>query len=123
MGKALLNLKELHKLDMGKAAAMFEMELRKAVQDCDARPLDKRPRRVEMKFSIVPHVALADGKMPSGCSQVDVEMEVSSSTPKQRTQSYRMNMKQSGGLEFHEEFPDDPDQMGMFDKETGEVKE
>lgn len=100
--KQKLTLQGLTGLDNGKAAAVFQHELRKVVKDCVDRPGESGARKVYLEVSVKPSQDAA-----GICETAEVEFEVKSKIPTQRTKTYQMEVDARGELLFNEASPDD----------------
>lgn len=128
MPKRQLTLQNIARLDDGRIAKAFEMELEHIVRDCNDRNTLKKPRVVALVFRVVPQVQPSiDGRMPEGCDEAIVDCKIHSNIPKRESKSYTMAVKQSGALVFDDVNPADGNQPGVFDDAidpvTGELKE
>jgi len=112
MGKQRLTLQSLTGLDSGVPAGAFQAELRKVVEDCIKRPGLDSVRKVQLDVHIKPCV---DSR--GVCEIANVEFEVSSSIPKQRTREYQMEVHAKGELLFNELSPDDVHQQTLDEVE------
>jgi hypothetical protein len=101
-------------LENGIVTASFDAELRRLVKDCDERPLDDKPRVLQMTVKLTPNPDV-HGQHPV-CDTVDVEVEITGKVPTMRTKSYAMKLKQDGTLAFHPDLPDDPDNETIMDE-------
>ena len=111
--KTKFALKTIGLLDFGIIDEAFTKDLQRVVQDCLERPMDGKPRKVSIVFSIAPE------KKPDmrDCDSVTVECEVTSTVPKKRTQVYTMTPTVGGQLLFNPDTPEDPDQATLYDDE------
>lgn len=105
-----LTLDSLRKLDLGKASTMFDMAISRLAADCLDRPADDRPREVTMKLIIKPYVD-PDGS----CSNVDLQIKVTSKIPEHQTKPYNLGIRDDGALLFNEHSPDQFGQLGLFE--------
>lgn len=120
-----LTLENLKDLDRGVAALAWAHEMEKVLRDCDGRAHDDSARVVTLKTRVVPQLDKQTGR----CSNVMVEMEVSSAMPSQKTETYQMRMSrdkasQRPTLLFQPDSPDNVDQMTtdeVINTTTGEV--
>ena len=109
--KLVLTLETLPRLDDGLPAVQFNRLMEAAVKDCMDRPGDDKARKVTMQVSMKP-----DGTN-NVCDRVVIEIEFKATVPQYCTRQYHAATHTSGKLLFSPSSPDDPDQMGMFDKD------
>lgn len=108
-----LTLANLPKLDFGKIDAVFANELERLVRDCEQRPMDDKPRVLNVAFRLVPNID-KNGIAPT-CDTIDVEVEINGKVPVNRTKVYAMKPKHDGSLVFHPDSPEDPDADLLYD--------
>lgn len=108
MGKQRLTLEALTGLDSGKAAAVFQHELKKAVKDCTERPGETAAREVVLRVQVKPAV-----ESSGVCTAAEVEFECHSKIPRQRTRAYQMEVDARGELLFNPDSPDDVHQRTL----------
>lgn len=108
MPEQVLMLKNLTAVDHGYAAAVFDRELSKIVEDCRDRYGDQSPRAVTLTVQVRPQ------KHGDGAT-VDVELLVNAKVPKQRTRMYQMGLTGKNTLLFRPDSPEDVRQMTTGD--------
>lgn len=114
MPQERFTLENLPQLDFGIVPEVFDREMKRVVKDCMDRPHDDKARAVNIKFAVKPLPSPSAQGM--ACDEVQVEVEVDSAVPKQRTKIYTMRTKADGGLVFHPDLPDDPDERTIMDE-------
>ncbi len=112
------NLENLHMLYHGEIEKAFLREVKRVTADCEDRPLEKKPRVVNLQFIFTP-VPDMDGAQVN-LDKVSTAIDISSTIPKHKTRVYEMKAKANGELAFHPDSPDDPDADMLYDeKKTG----
>lgn len=91
-----LTLASLLDLDGGRISEAFMVELRRAVSDCDDRPVDGKARKVTLELELKPRVDVESGQLES----VDGKFFVTSSVPKRRSKAYSFDFRKGGRLAF-----------------------
>lgn len=103
-------LENLENLDLGKASAAFNMQIRRVAADCLDRPGDANARKVTLEVVAKP-VTNDDGS----CERVKLQIQVTSKIPSYRTRVYDLGLRKNGVLVFSEDSPENFDQSTMFD--------
>lgn len=101
-----LTLENLQFIADGSVSAAFQHHLKRAVEDCDDRPGDKKPRKVTLELLVTP-VVLQDGST----TDVSVESYVKSSVPPHISRPVECKVKQGGKAVFNDLSQDNPNQM------------
>jgi hypothetical protein len=104
-----LTLESIAKMDGGRLAIAFSAALKRAIQDCDDRPGEKKPRTVTLHLAAVP--ILDEDGLADNCK---IQFQIHDSVPKRRSRVYDMSMRKGGHLLFNDDSPDNVDQ-GTFD--------
>lgn len=107
-----LTLENLENLDLGKASAAFNLQIRRIAEDCLDRPGDGNARKVTLEVVAKP-VTNDDGS----ADRVKLQIQVTSKIPSYRTRVYDLGLRKNGVLVFSEESPENFDQTTMFDGE------
>jgi hypothetical protein len=114
MARMFFDLKNLDKVDLGKAMKAFHGCVEQVVRDCIKRPGDKKVRRVELVMLVTPKVE-PDGEV----ILCDVSFEISAKLPKWKTGARPYMTTHQGQLIFNPDAPDNPEQVTQF----GEAEE
>lgn len=107
-----LSVATLPRLQDGKAAAMIDHELTAAIRDCLERPVDKRPRVVNVKVKMSP---VSDGE--GICDSIKFSVEANHATPAQVTREYDAIPDRHGKILFSPTSPDQARQRTLMDEE------
>lgn len=99
-----LSLENLKDLDYGKAAAMFDLALQRAVQDCVDRPGDKTKRNVVFQLDLKPIVD-AGGELEA----VEVKCLAKHKVPNQQVRSLQLLHRKDKGQDVLAFSPDSSD--------------
>lgn len=112
-----LNLQTLKdQLDGGRLGAAWDAELKRIAQDCEDRPGDDKPRKVNLE------VVMQPVKDEAGlCEEVWVKVHVTSSVPKRRSKPLRLGVRRGGMLVFNDMSEDNPNQR-TIDEYLGDGK-
>lgn len=105
----VLKLDTIKDLDDGRVAIAFDQNMKRAVQDCMDRPSDKKSRKVSIVCNVTPIVAVS-----GECEGAEVDFELKTSVPVQRTRSYTLIPNKVGHLKFSKNSPD-AGQTTIFD--------
>jgi len=97
-----LNLQSLASIDEGRVDKAFARHLKRAIQDCEDRPGDKKPRKITVTALVSP-IMLQDGAV----SNVSVECEISSTVPKHVSRLVECTVKHGGRALFNDLSEDD----------------
>lgn len=108
------NLGNLPLIDNGLIAEAFDREMKRLVKDCDERPLEEKPRVLNLSVKITPKPETSGRGII--CDEVIVEFELTGKTPLQRTRLYTMKPKNDGTVYFHPDLPSDPDEETIMDE-------
>ncbi len=101
-----LSLATIRRIDLGKVAMAFDIELARAVADIHDRPGLDRARSVVLQVDMEP----GDEE-----GIVHVGFQVKGRVPQKQTRPYSMVMVGENALRFNAESPEDPRQMTMTD--------
>jgi hypothetical protein len=104
-----LSLESIPELDPGIVLA-FNNHLKRAAQDCEDRPADRKPRKVTLEVMISPVMDLNTRE----CASTEIDLQTTSTIPAYRTRTYSVGMRKNGILAFNPDSPDNCDQ-GTFD--------
>lgn len=115
MGALEFTIDSLKDLDNGKAAEALRRHLRRAAADCEDRPGDSSPRKVQLSIAMVP---VMDDQ--GNCDQVKLRIEASSTVPKHRTRVYSMGLRRGGMLVFNPDAPDNVNQSTFLNDDESE---
>ncbi|MDD4888300.1 MAG: hypothetical protein PHU85_00075 [Phycisphaerae bacterium] len=107
-----LTLEELRNLDSGRVATAFEQAMKRIVADCEDRPGEERPRKLELSAEITP-VCGEDGK----CEGVRGKFQIRDKIPTRRSKVYSFGVKSGGRLYFSDEDPSNVEQLTFGDVE------
>jgi len=105
-----LTLENLENLDLGKASAAFNLQIKRIAADCLDRPGDGNPRKVTLEIVAKP-VTNDDGS----CERVKLQIQVTSKIPSYRTRVYDLGLRKNGVLVFAEDSPENFDQGTLFE--------
>ncbi len=115
--KQELSLKSIPQVDEGRPAAAFDLALKDAVDDIQARGFDKKPRTVCLIVTLTPR--LKDGLVHKVATTIDTKKNF----PLTRSDAYEMALHGSGKLLFSDgEAEKAQGRFEDIDKETGEVR-
>lgn len=103
MAQQFLTLATLPLVDNGSAAEAFNEYIRQAAKDCDDRPGLDKDRTVTLAVKMRPRHA---GN--NALDSIDVEIEITSKGPGQKTLAHRMDVKAGGSVVFHPDDRNDP---------------
>ena len=116
MRREELKLANICKLENGVIEELFSAQLKPLINDLLERPGEKKARSVIIAIHLTP-----SDSTDANCDHVDIQFDVSSRLPKQRTRRYVTSVSRKRGndvsLGFHPDFVDDPDANGMFDNQ------
>lgn len=102
-----LSLESLKQLDDGKPMAAFNTHLARIAADCLDRPADSKERVVNLKLVCKPQL------QPDGdCTEVKMQLFVTSSIPTHKTKVYSCGLRKNGVLVFN------PDSLDAVDQTT-----
>lgn len=102
-----LSLETLKELEGGIPAAAFNHHLHRIAVDCMERPADGKERVVNLKLVCKPML------QPDGdCTEVKMQIFVTSSIPTHKTKVYSCGLKRNGALAFN------PDSLDAVDQAT-----
>lgn len=108
MRQKISSLRDLVKVDRGIIDALFRTEMKRIGADLDERPAVNSARKLTLVVACKP-VAAANGALDS----VDVEIEVTSSIPRQRTRAYSMVCTSEGELIYNDHSLDEVQQRTL----------
>lgn len=112
MSQEVLRFSTIGQVDNGAVMVAFDQALRDIEKDCRDRFDLKTARSLTFKLTMTP---VQDG----GClAKVDVQFEINSSIPKQKSMLFPMKATRKG-ISFQTDAPDNPDQETMFGEEPG----
>lgn len=104
-----LQIQQLEALDP-RIAKAFEIALKRAAEDCDDRPGEKRPRKVLLEAEFWP---VADQR--GDLCEVKGSFRIKSTIPSQRSKDYSFECRKGGMLVFNDLSQDDVNQK-TFDE-------
>lgn len=108
-----LNLEGMTGFAGGTVEAIFNRHIKRAIEDCEDRPGEKKPRKVTLTANVVP-IMLQDG----ATTDVAVDCEVTCSIPKHISKTVDCRVKVGGRAIFNDMSEEDVDQMTI--DEAGE---
>lgn len=114
MSMTSLSLKSLKDLEDGKVDIAFNQYLDRCVKDCMDRPLEGKPREINMKVSIVPDT----DKETRECDRVNVQVTISDTIPKRHTRAINMAVHRNGRIVFNKDSLDNVDQGTLLPDEV-----
>ena len=85
------------------------------VEDCERFPLSKGPRVVILKSIVVPKLEQSMSPQDAFCEHVNLQFVVSAGVPKLTSSNFVAAVRPGHELAFSPDFPEDPDQVGLFD--------
>lgn len=95
-------------IDGGRVAAAINQELKKAAMDCDDRPGERRPRKINVALEMVPVVD--ERGLAESCK---VRATIKASHPDRRSKVFDMSLRKGGKLAYDEESLDNVDQQTL----------
>ena len=98
-----LNLQSLIELDDGRVNESYNLELGRLVADCEDRPGDRNPRKINLELSVIPIID-EDGHL----SDVEGRFRITTTLPKRRSKVYTFGVRRGGKLCFHDMDDDRP---------------
>jgi hypothetical protein len=110
-----LSLETLDQLDMGKISATLEVHLRRAIADCEDRPLDPKARSVTLQFDMTPIVT--DDR---DCTEANLQVQCHSKVPTHKTRVYNMGIRKfddGHALVFNPDSPGNVNQQTFMNGE------
>ena len=107
-----LDLKGMSEFADGTVDAAFDKHMKRAILDCEDRPGDIKARKVTLTAYLTP-VVMQDGAV----TDVHVDCEVSSATPKHISKTVECRIKHGGQAVFNDMSGDHVDQMTLDEQE------
>jgi len=118
----VLTLAELNKLDGGVVALAFEQAMERAIADCEDRPGEEKPRKVNLQCELVP---VRDGET-GGLDTIAFVYQVKDTVPTRKSRVFNGAVRVTGGqrrLVYSDESPGNVHQRSIFDQdETDEIQ-
>ncbi len=103
-----LKFDNLDKLFKGQLPILWNAEMRRVMLDCKDRPNDTHARICKIEFRCVP-------KENTDGDEVNIEVQVISTVPKQVTCTHTVTLKANGTAFFHPDLVDEPDGSTLYD--------
>lgn len=107
-----LSLAALGEIDDGRLATAFDQAIKRAADDCNDRPGEKRKRCVVLQIEFEP-VLDQDGV----CDSVKSAVQIKDTIPTRKSRSYDFGLRKGGFLVFNENSLDSHRQSTIFDQD------